>query len=169
MIVHLSVCVKDDRIGVVILDLEAKNLKWTSALEVIDGVPMSTSSSSLEKYMGGEAYTALMLQKTSSNSYAAGYAVSRKIDIKNKEYVGYVASLGEWAVLMEYDNAIASAFTAIGLNFIGTASSRNFWTSVQNNDSLAWRFAFNANGGFTKFTTNNKTSYSYVRAIYKYK
>lgn len=164
----IGVCVKDDRIGAIILDLDAKNVKWTSENITIDGIPTSTSTSTLSSYMDGKAYTALLLEKNSSDTYAAGYAVSRKVIISGVEYVGYIASLGEWAVLMEYDNDIVTAFATIGKNFIGTATSRNFWTSVQYDASKAWRFAFNANGGFTKFSSNGKTSFSYVRAVYKY-
>ena len=150
------------------IDLEAKNIKWSSKNTAIDGIPISTSTSKLKDYKDGKVYTALMLQEESSSTYAAGYAMSRKITIKDVEYVGYIASTGEWSVIMEYDNDVVSAFASIGINFIGTASSRNFWTSVQSSDTQAWRFAFNANGGFTKFSTNNKTSFSYVRTVYKY-
>lgn len=164
----IGVCVKDDRIGAIILDLEQKNVKWTDSSVNISGIPMSTSESALIDYMDGLQYTALMLGKNPSDTYAAGYATSRKITINSVEYIGYVASLAEWSVLMEYDDAIASAFTAIGEGFIGTSTSRNFWTSVQNNSSKAWRFAFNANGGFTRFSSYSKISYSYVKAVYKY-
>ena len=164
----IGVCVKDSRIGSIILDLESKDVKWTESDGSIEGIPISASESIILNYMDGLAYTASMLRKTSSTKCAAGYATSRSIYINGVYYIGYVASSGEWSVLMEYDESIAEAFQLIGSNFIGSAASRYFWTSVQSSNTQAWHFAFNANGGFTKFSTNNKTSYSYVRAVYKY-
>lgn len=164
----VGVCVKDDRIGAIIFDFDSKNIKWTSSSVSIEGVPITTSQSTAKGYMDGQTYTRLMLDYTTSKDYAAGYAASHKISIGDKSYTGYVASLGEWAVLMEYDDAIASAFATIGYSFIGTANSRNFWTSTQYNSSLSWRLSFNKNGGFASFSSHAKISYAYVRPVYKY-
>lgn len=164
----MGICVKDDRIGTIILDLDSKSLRWTSSSVKVDGIPATSSSSVAESYMDGLLYTQYMLDFNASKDYAAGWASSHNITVGNKTFTGYIASLGEWDVLMEYDDAITSAFKAIGANFIGTATTRTFWTSMQFNASLSWRLSFSKNNGFTGFSSHAKISYAYVRPVYKY-
>lgn len=163
----VGVCVKTDSFTI-ILDLEIASKRWTqSTSSSVSGVPTFTSTNNISQYMDGQSYTDSMIARTSSTTYAAGYARSRKITINGTEYVGYVGSAGEWQAVMSYDDDIMAAFTKLGKSFSGSTSSRNIWTSCQYSKSNAWRFSFTSSG-FGGFGNTSKTSSAYVKALFKY-
>ena len=162
----VGVCVKTDSFSI-ILDLEIASKKYYSSTGNISGVPLFSNSSNLLSYMDGQSYTNTLYSKSTSTNYAAGYARSRNITIAGTQYVGYVGSTGEWSKIMDHDNDIMAAFTALGKSFSGSTSSRNILTSCQYNNYNAWRFSFTTNGLGT-FGAISKTTNGYVKAIYKY-
>ena len=163
----VGVCVKTDSFAI-ILDLEIASKRWTqSTSSSVSGVPTFTSTNNISQYMDGQSYTDSMIARTSSTTYAAGYARSRKITINGTEYVGYVGSAGEWQAVMSYDDDIMAAFTKLGKSFSGSTYSRNIWTSCQYSNSNAWRFSFTSSG-FGSFGNTSKSSSAYVKALYKY-
>lgn len=162
----VGVCVKTDEFAIII-DLDVQSKRWHSSNSNISGVPAFTNANNVGNYKDGQAYTDLMYAKSSSVSYAAGYARSRKITIAGVEYVGYLGSTGEWQALMAYDDDIMAAFSKLGKSFSGSTSSRNIWTSCQYNNSNAWRFSFTSSG-FGSFGSTTKTSSAYVKVLFRY-
>ena len=161
----VGVCVKTDSFAI-ILDLEIQSTGWiNSTSSSISGIPTFTSD--VSQYMDGQSYTDSMIAKTSSTSYAAGYARSRKITINGTEYVGYVGSTGEWLAIMDYDDNIIAAFARLGKSFSGSMGMRAIWTSCQYSKSNAWVFFFTPSG-FDRFNNQSKTSSAYVKALFKY-
>lgn len=162
----VGVCVKTDSFAI-ILDLEIASKRWTQTSSNVSNVPNFSNSNDLRKYMDGQSYTDRLYSLSSSTTYAAGYARSRKITIGGTQYVGYVGSTGEWSIIMDYDNDIMSAFTKIGKSFSGSTQSRNIWTSCQYSNYNAWRFSFTSSG-LGSFGSTSKYSSAYVKAMFKY-
>lgn len=162
----VGVCVKTEDFAI-IMDTVTTQKRWSSSSSNISGIPNSSSYGSLGDYMDGQTYTDKMYALSSSTNYAAGYARSRKITIDGKEYVGYVGSTGEWSKIMEYNDDVLAAFSAIGLSFSGSTSSRNMLTSCQYSNSMAWRFTFTSSG-FGSFGSISKTTNGYLKVLFKY-
>lgn len=162
----VGVCLKTEEFAI-IMDLEIASKRWAQSSTNVSDVPNFNSSANVRNYMDGQTYTDKMYALSSSTSYAAGYARSRKITIDGTEYVGYVGSTGEWAKIMDYDDDIMSAFTKLGKSFSGSTQSRNIWTSCQYSNYNAWRFSFTSSG-LGSFGNTSKTSSAYVKALFKY-
>lgn len=163
----IGVCVKDDRIGAIIWDLQLISKQWGTSEETI-GVPLAKTLEDAQLLMDGQYYTQCLLNMSDSQNYIAGYANSRRLTIKNNEYIGYVASVGETVVLMEYDNDIQSAFTSIGLDFVNNNAFLNIATSNQSQATTMWFYRFEKDAGFVQIRTASKVARLYVRAVFKY-
>lgn len=130
-------------------------------------MPLSRTLEEAKLLMDGQYYTQCLLNENNSTDFVAGYANSREITINENTYRGYVASVGESSVLMEYDNDIQVAFNKIGLDFTNYNSFLNYATSNQSQGVTMWHYRFNQDGGFTEFRTASKVARVYVRAVFK--
>ena len=132
-------------------------------------MPLALKIDDAKLLMDGTYYTQCLLNVDNSINCIAGYATSRQISIKDTIYIGYVPSVGEISILMEYDTDIQYAFTLIGIDFLNNAEIfLNMATSNQASSKTMWYYRYDRNVGFTNFSTSSKVARVNIRAIYKY-
>ena len=122
-------------------------------------MPLALKIDDAKLLMDGTYYTQCLLNVDNSINYIAGYATSRQISIKDTIYIGYVPSVGEISILMEYDTDIQYAFTLIGIDFLNNAEIfLNMATSNQASSKTMWYYRYDRNVGFTNFSTSSKVA-----------
>lgn len=121
-----GVAVIDSRVRFVIAkeDIDSK-MKWEHSSAAVSGVFTTTDSEEAKTDYSG-------FENTQYLSYGAGK--SCKDFIFPNGALGYLPSVGEFAVVYEYLSEVQGA-----LNQIGTAFKKDlYWSSTQNNYSRAW-------------------------------
>lgn len=133
-------------IGVVVLTNECKFMvskgpsyssNWSAwgegALNKVDGVTTTTSSSDAKRDYKGVQNTASIVSKYGRETYAAYQCSSFTFNNGKK---GYLGAAGEWMKVFDNLSAVNTCMSKIGGEEI--SNSDYYWTSTQYNASDAW-------------------------------